>query len=531
MRLRKKAKSGEESYWKSFTDIMAGLLMVILLVMMLLLLYMTQMDKESHKDDHQYDYSRPYDDNDYKGNEDHKDDNMYERPPQDGGAGEGADDPGNSDSRGEDNDYGHDKAAVFVTVVDEETGKAIKKAGITFQLHNGRDAAGKATPLNTYYPTKVAYKDFETTAAGEFFLPEKIPFGWYSLHNLKAPKGYSYAEDANFEITESRDWSDPYRIIVPMSPSKSVIYLRTLDADTKKIVGGATYEVVAEEDIVTLDGTVRVKAGTKVCDIKCDKSGNGASPKLYFGKYLVKQKTTAKYYAVTTEPLSVNLDYLEVKDKIYDILCSKTRKELTLVDEETKEPIASATFTVTGKGEVKTNDKGRFLLTDLEKNQPYTITLTNLPSPYRVSTKEITFKVDKNGLIDGKETSATEMTAYIIRLTVSARDQLFGNEITSSQIRLYDANDNVVEEWTATGDKELFTDLEPGTYTLEVDGDKANRQSINLKDASGNQNLEVIVWTFWDTAAMIGAIVAGILILVLIVGLIRSRKKKKDEEA
>ena len=82
MRLRKKAKSGEESYWKSFTDIMAGLLMVILLVMMLLLLYMTQMDKESHKDDHQYDYSRPYDDNDYKGNEDHKDDNMYERPPQ-----------------------------------------------------------------------------------------------------------------------------------------------------------------------------------------------------------------------------------------------------------------------------------------------------------------------------------------------------------------------------------------------------------------------------------------------------------------
>ena len=411
------------------------------------------------------------------------------------------------------------------------SGQTIDSSTQPITYHNGNNANALS---------KIFIKDVYLTGKGHF------RFGDYGPSTNKTPvlitgcrmgmpttHAFENQEFSvvNFEITESRDWTDPYRIVVPMSPSKSVIYLRTLDADTKKIVGGATYEVIAEEDIVTLDGTVRVKAGTKVCDIKCDKSGNGASPKLYFGKYLVKQKTTAKYYAVTTEPLSVNLDYLEVKDKIYDILCSKTRKELTLVDEETKEPIASATFTVTGKGEVKTNDKGRFLLTDLEKNQPYTITLTNLPSPYRVSTKEITFKVDKNGLIDGKETSATEMTAYIIRLTVSARDQLFGNEITSSQIRLYDANDNVVEEWTATGDKELFTDLEPGTYTLEVGGDKANRQSINLKDAAGNQNLEVIVWTFWDTAAMIGAIVAGILILVLIVGLIRSRKKKKDEEA
>ena len=533
MRLRKKAKSGDESYWKSFTDIMAGLLMVILLVLMLLLLYMTQMNKDTHKYDHEYDYSQPYDIDDDR-HEDRQDDKMYERPPQEGGgggSGDGEDEPGSSNNKGEDNDYGHDKAAVFVTVVDEETGKAIKKAGITFQLHNDRDAAGKAVTLNTYYPTKVAYKTFETTAEGSFFLPEKIPFGWYSLHNLKAPKGYSYAENANFEVTESRDWANPYQVIIPMSPSKSVIYLRTLDADTKKSVGGATYEVTAEEDITTLDGTVRVKAGTKVCDIKCDSSGKGASPKLYFGKYSVKQKTAAKYYATATKPMSVNLDYLESKDKVYDFLCSKTRYELTLADEETKEPIPSATFTVTEKGEVKTDEKGRILLTDLEKKQSYTMTLTGLPEPYRAVTKEITFKVDENGLIDGKESSETEMTAYIIRLTVSVRDQLFGNELTSSEIRLYDANNEIVEEWTATGEKELFENLDPGTYTLEVDGNKSNRQSIELKDKPGKQVLDLIVWTFWDTAAIIGAIIGAALIIALITGLIRSRKKKKDEEA
>lgn len=62
MKLRRKRSSGDEGYWKSFTDIMAGLLMVILLVLMLLLLYMTQMNKNTEEHEHDYDYSVPYDD-------------------------------------------------------------------------------------------------------------------------------------------------------------------------------------------------------------------------------------------------------------------------------------------------------------------------------------------------------------------------------------------------------------------------------------------------------------------------------------
>ena len=44
-----KRNISEESYWKSFTDILAGLLLVILLVLMLLLLLLTQMNDEEHK--------------------------------------------------------------------------------------------------------------------------------------------------------------------------------------------------------------------------------------------------------------------------------------------------------------------------------------------------------------------------------------------------------------------------------------------------------------------------------------------------
>lgn len=530
MRIRKKAKSGEESYWKSFTDIMAGLLLVILLVLMLLLLYMTQMNKEEHKYDYEYESSAVDEEDDKH----HDADELYDRPPEEGGgggSGGGADDPGTTDNQGIDNDYGHDKAAVFVTVVDEETGKVIKKQGILFNLYSNRTSTGKPIVLNTYYPTKVAYKQFETTEEGSFFLPEKIPYGWYTLHNLKAPKGYSFAADASFEITESRDWSDPYKIMIPMSPSKGVIYIQTRDADNKKAIGGATYTVTAEEDIVTLDGTVRVKAGTKVCDIKCDSTGKGASTKLYFGKYSVKQTTSAAYYAVNQTPLSVDLNYLDTKEKVYDILCAKTRKELTLLDAETQAPIAGAVYSVTGRDNVKTNEKGGISLTDLEKDSTYTLKLVSLPDHYRSLTKEITFKVDKNGLIDGSETSKSEMSAYIVRLYVSAKDRLFGSDINSSTLRLYDENNQIVEEWKATGETETFEDLAPGTYTLEADGNTSSRESIKLKDEPGKQSLELVIWTMWDTAAVIGAIVAAVLIIALIVSLIRSRIKKKGEDA
>lgn len=533
MKLRKNKKNGEESYWKSFTDIMAGLLLVILLILMLLLLYMTQMNRETHEYDHEYDYSVPYDVyDDY--DEGHKADEMYDRPPQDGGGGgggSGVDDPGTGTSDGIDNDYGRDKAAVFVTVIDEETGKAIKKEGITFELYSGTPPSGSRQTLNTYYPIKVSYENYETTKEGNFFLPEKIKYGWYYLHNIVAPKGYGFAEDTPFEITESRDWTDPYQIIVPMSPSKGIIYIQSVNAETQKNVAGGTYEVYAEEDVVTLDGTLRYAAGTKVDEFTCDQNGKGASKKIYYGKYSVRQKAAAQYYAVNTEPLSVTLEYKEnAEDEVYTVECQKTKYTLNLVDDETGDPVEGAEFTVTGKNNLTTDENGRILISDLEKSTPYTFTLVSVPEPYRMKDTEVTVQVDANGLIDGKAVAEQEQTVYIIRLVVSVKDMFFGNEVSMGTLRLYGQNDAVVEEWSATGKKEEFPGLEPGSYTLEVDGNKSSRIGINLKDEGGIQNLETSVWTLWDTIAVIGAALILGAFAALIISFIRSRKRKKEYE-
>ena len=148
MKLFKKRSNGEESYWKSFTDIMAGLLLIILLVLMLLLLLLTQMNKNNNLYDYQYNNKSTYDEVKHNNNASNKYfDEMYKRQYYgQGGGGTGGGYPVSYPTSGKDTDYGHDKAAVFVTVVDEETGKTIKKEGITFELFRGENNTSNLCP-------------------------------------------------------------------------------------------------------------------------------------------------------------------------------------------------------------------------------------------------------------------------------------------------------------------------------------------------------------------------------------------------
>ena len=531
MKLIKKQKNGDESYWKSFTDIMSGLLLIILLIMMLLLLYVTQINKEEHTEDYQYEtqYDDDYNDNSNNNISDHLADELYDRPPQDsgGGGGGGIDDPGENDNEGIYNDVGHDKTAVFVTVVDEETGNVIKKAGILFELYTDRDAKGGLQTLHTYYPEKIEFKQFETTEDGTFYLPEKITNGWYSLHNLKAPKGYSFAEDVNFEIDESLDWHDPFRVMVPMSPSKGVIYIHDIDADTGVNVTGTVYEVYAANDIITLDGTLRYKKGEKVDEFTTGEGGKGASKKLYYGDYTVTQKTAAAYYALNKTPLSVTIEYTENEPQTYEINCQKTIAELALIDDYSEEPIAGATIAITGREDAVTDSNGKIVLTDLDKDAVYKMELKALPEPYRAKIDTASFTVDDNGFINGKAKTELSMSAYIIRLSASVKDMLFGNDITGTTIRVYDSQNNLVDEWEGTGVARELKNINPGKYTLEAGGRASSRVSIELMDEGGIQTISTKYWTLWDTIMIIGAAVLLLIIVALIVALIRRIKRNK----
>ena len=537
MKFRKKSSVENESYWKSFTDIMAGLLLVILLVLMLLLLLLTQMNDEEHKDDYQYETTyvgEDDDEGDYDERYKHLYDHQYDNPDGGGGGGGGGggvDDPGTKENDGIYVDVGHDKTAVFVTVIDEETGNVIKKDGILFELYANRNAAGGLMTLHTYYPTKVEYKQYKTTEDGTFFLPEKITQGNYSLHNLEAPTGYGLAKDVSFDLDEARDWSEPFLVNVPMAPAKSTIFIQNVDSVTNESVVGGVYEVYAAEDIVTLDGTVRYRNGEKVDEFTCDENGIGQSKQLYLGNYTVKQTAAPEFYALNRTPVSVTLDLSEGESKTNTVQCEKTSVEITLKDEYTEEPIKGAVYSVTGKEEFTTDANGKIEITDFDKNASYVITLESVPKPYRISEQPFSANVDGNGYIDNTATLKLDQTAYIIRLSVSIEDIIFRNSVTGNRIKLLDSADKVVEEWEATGSDYLIEGLEPGLYSLEINGTRSSSNIIDLKDVGNLQRLDTKMWTAWDSVSVVlAAAVLSLLIIIFVRIIRRFGKKKKSNE-
>lgn len=534
MKRPKLFKQNEESYWKSFTDIMSGLLLVILLVLMLLLLLMTQMNKDEGKFDKEFD-NVEISNNDNTGKNDntsnHKKDFDKENDYSDAGSGSsgsGEDDPGTKTQDGIYVDIGHDKTAVFVTVVDAETENVIKKDGILFELYASRNASGGLQILHTYYPVKTDYKQYKTTEEGTFYLPEKITNGTYSLHNLSAPDGYGKAEDVNFEINEALDWSEPYLVTVPLAPEKATIYVQNIDSVTKEIISGGAYNVYAVEDIVTLDGTVRYKAGEKVDTFECDATGKGQSKKLYLGEYKVIQAVPSPYYALNKSEIPVEL-VDEDDETIHEVDCTKTTATIKLTDEYSGTSIDGAVFSATEKENLKSDATGMISISDLGKGKEYTVKLESVPSPYKISSDTMTFTVDKDGYIAGEATVSYDMTAYMNRLSVEVKDMIFDRGAAGSTVKLYNDSNIVVDEWESGNEAHMVEGIEPGEYTVEVKWLGLLKQKITVTDSATPLELEQPLWTWLDTGAVALALLMTALIIVFVVRIVRLIRKRKSD--
>lgn len=174
-RKRRQDPDAEYNFWQPATDMMSALVYVLLLIIALLGLYLlsdyTGLEEPSSSSEEAA--SSGWHDDDYDGWHD-------------GGAD---DDPGDGDGRydqqiiqtggGGGGGYDEDgvKAAVFAELIDEETERRIQEAGVRFELYRTDTAHlinGSLQTLNTYYPEKISYREYETTGEGTFYLPEKI---------------------------------------------------------------------------------------------------------------------------------------------------------------------------------------------------------------------------------------------------------------------------------------------------------------------------------------------------------------------
>ena len=74
-------------------------------------------------------------------------------------------------------------------------------------------------------------------------------------------------------------------------------------------LSGAVFQVIASEDIVTLDGTVHANAGDVVAEITTDENGYAETDLLYLGKYEIKEVQAPYGYVRNSESQFVELTY------------------------------------------------------------------------------------------------------------------------------------------------------------------------------------------------------------------------------
>lgn len=545
-RKRRQDPDAEYNFWQPATDMMSALVYVLLLIIALLGLYLlsdyTGLEEPSSSSEEAA--SSGWHDDDYDGWHD-------------GGAD---DDPGDGDGRydqqiiqtggggGGGGGYDEDgvKAAVFAELIDEETERRIQEAGVRFELYRTDTAHlinGSLQTLNTYYPEKISYREYETTGEGTFYLPEKIWQGSYYFHQLSEPEGYDAAADTYYDVDRMYDWPEPYIVQIRVAPCKNIIRLQMNDAETQQPVGGGIFRVIAAEDIITKDGTVRYTQGQQVDTITCDETGYGESVELYLGKYTVQQQSSPNYYTTMQQDLDAEVEKKNGSDpELHKIDTEKTRILLNVTDELTSSALEGAVFTVTNRRTgttqtVATDGSGQIRLTDLDKSTTYLIREQQAPENYRPDDTDHTVTVAADGRIDGAGSTTLDITNRLLRVSISAVDMVLRSNTEGEQLSLYNEQDQLIRSWTSSDSGQLFTDLTEGSYYVvrgKADLANARKYPFTVQDTASTQNWTVPVFTLRSAVALavLAVVAAGVVwLLVFLWGILARRRKARKAAA
>ena len=245
---------------------------------------------------------------------------------------------------------------VKIVKVDSETGKQIPYAGAGFQIYN---PDGKLVTMPYTYPEVTTIDTFYTNSDGYLITPKTLPYSkGYSVVEVQAPYGYildstpvyfditaeNTSEENGVTIVKTEKKNTPQKGTITVEKTGEIfsnvtavgggytdengndVALPTIYQPEYSVSGlsGAVFEIYADEDITTPDGTIRYTKDTLVDTITTDEKGTATSKLLYLGKYRVVEKAAPYGFVLNKTVNHIELTYSGQNEKVTNTSTSFT---------------------------------------------------------------------------------------------------------------------------------------------------------------------------------------------------------------
>lgn len=218
-------------------------------------------------------------------------------------------------------------APLHVVKVDANTGASTNMVGAEFKIY---DSDGNVISYTD--PQLGTIDTFTTNEDGEFLTPFTLEYGDYTLVETKAPYGYVLdITPHEFSIGESRATVEyvcdnvPQQGRIEIFKHGDVFVDVTSDEDIytpifeDRGLEGATFDVIAAEDILTNSGEVIYSVGTVVDTITTDSEGYATSIYLPLGYYNLVETEVPYGYILDSTPIEAVLSYQGQEVDLFEI--------------------------------------------------------------------------------------------------------------------------------------------------------------------------------------------------------------------
>lgn len=287
---------------------------------------------------------------------------------------------------------------VKIVKVDSETGKQIPYTGAGFQIYDPND---KLVTMTYTYPEVTTIDTFYTNSDGYLITPETLPYGkGYSVVEVQAPYGYildstpvyfditaeNTTEENGVTIVKTEKKNTPQKGTITVEKTGEIfsnvtavgggytdengndVTLPTIYQPEYSVSGlaGAVFEIYADEDITTPDGTVRYTKDTLVDAITTGEKGTATSKQLYLGKYRVVEKTAPNGFVLNRTVNHIALTYAGQNEKVTNTSTSFTNDRQKVEIDLTKVLEQNEKFNIGSNDEILNVSFGLYADEDLK---------------------------------------------------------------------------------------------------------------------------------------------------------------------